>query len=1010
MEPEQIKRRTLLTTAVGVLAAGAVTSMPGRAAAAAAQETLADYSKHTSDARSVTVTSTTGQQLRLTAYGDQIVRVHATRAGETFFADTRYEMVVPGNHTSMGGTLSVTATSDTLELHTAAADGLRVVLHKKPLRLEFYARDTGALLAKEDSAHGVSWSGTNSTIAAQAFAAPPSDERFLKAGHGILGRTPKIDRTGDTVSHNYADAAQAADNPNDQAPAIVPFYLSSKGYGVFFNTTFDTTFTFGGTNGYGFSADGHNAGGAQPQLDYFLINGPRFAQLLDRYTQLTGRPRLPQQSIFGLHMSDHSFPDVSDQNWWQSKITQHRSAGFPFDHQVNDNRWRNGTGGWSGSWFEFSPDRWPDPAGYEKWAVANGVTVTLDYNRNNTNLMENWKGGPPPGGYSLAASDLTNVANNKSVPDWTNPATRAWVWKVFWDKALNPSLAYPCDGLWIDETDDVGAIPYTAKMADGRTWAENRNAYILNLHKGVGQEGWDPSGSGHIGAAKRPWTWSRGATAGQQRYGHYWTGDISSTYDEMKNQIRGMQTAGLGGFPFANIDGGGYGNGNADSDAFYRNWPVAWSSLAPIWRPHTSATVPSKGKKASRWPLDQSAQAQADFAKYGQLRYSLMPYVYTLAHQAGASGLPMARAMVIDYQNRPQAYTHDLQYMWGPSLLVAPLLSDGGAVQQVWLPAGTTWYNFWADIKHAGTDSGDFAYTTRTGETPLFVKAGAILPKYPYAQSTAYFNKRQLELEVYAGADGAFDLVEDDSVTEAYRSGRTSVTHLAYTDAATRVVVSHPQGTYDGAPDRRRYVVRFHGLAAAVGMRVNGGATLPAFTSEAAVIANGSGAGCVWDAQAKVLSVVTAEIAVGSNGTAATIEPSGAAFPAVSAGTVYQAETARLDDTFVIDTLHPGYTGTGYADFNGTSAGATLAWTVTTATAGQKQLRIRYANGSGDDRPVTIDVNGTKGATLALSPTGSWDTWATATCTATLPQGANITVRATLTKSTGANIDSLSVL
>lgn len=1008
MEREQFTRRTLLTTAVGALAAGAVTAVPAFGASDP-QEQLGDYASHTTDSRNVTVTSASGQQLRLTAYGDQIIRVHAARSGESLFADTRYEMVVPGNHTSMGGTLTVTVTSDTIEVHTAAADGLRAVLHKKPLRLEFYARATGALLAKEDSAHGISWSGTNSTIATQAFAAPPSDERFLKAGHGILGRAPKLDRTGDTVSHNYADGAAANNNPNDQAPGIVPFYLSSKGYGVFVNTTFDTTFNFGGSNGYGFFADGHNAGGAKPQLDYFLINGPQFAKLLDRYTQLTGRPRLPQQSIFGLQLSDKSFADVSDQDWWRTKITQHRAAGFPFDHQVNDNRWRAGSGGWSGSWFEFSPDRWPDPAGYEKWAAANGVTVTLDYNRNNTNEMAGWKAGPPPG-YSLAASDMTNVKENNAVPDWTNPATRAWVWKVFWDKALNPSLKYPGDGLWIDETDDLGGILYTAKTADGRTWAENRNAYFLNLHKGVGQEGWDPSGSGHIGSAKRPWTWNRGATAGQQRFGHYWTGDISSTYDEMKNQIRGMQTAGLGGFPFANIDGGGYGDGNASSDAFYRNWPVAWSSLAPIWRPHTSASVASKGKRASRWPLDQSAQAQADFATYGRLRYTLMPYIYTLAHQAAASGLPMARAMVIDYQSRSQAYTHDLQYLWGPSLLVAPLLSDGGAVQQIWLPAGATWYNFWADIKHTGSDTGDFPYTTRTGETPLFVKAGAILPKYPYAQSTAYLTKRQLELEVYSGADGVFDVIEDDSVTEAYRSGRTSTTHLAYTDSATRVVIAHPQGTYDGAPDRRRYVVRFHGLAKPVGMRVNGGATLPAFTSEAAAVLSDSGAGSVWDTQTKVLSVVTPEIAVGSNGgTAATVEPSGAAFPAVGGGTVYQVESARLDSTFILDTSHPGYTGTGYADFNGTSAGSTIAWTVAVAAAGTRQLRIRYANGGDTDRPVAIDVNGAKGATLALPPTGSWDTWATASTSQALPQGTNVTVRATLTQATGANIDSLTV-
>jgi alpha-glucosidase (family GH31 glycosyl hydrolase) len=997
-----MKRRNVLGMATG-LSIGAVIAVPGRASAATG-ERLSNYASHVTDARSVTVTSTMGQRLRITAYGNQIARVHAIRSGETFFADTRYEMVVPANHTGMGGTLSVTDSGTALTIDTGAADGIRIVLQKNPLRLEFYHRGTGAPLAKEDPTRSITWGGTNNSVITETFVPPPADEHFIKAGHGLFGRTPRVDRTGDVVSHNYGSGS------NDQAPAIIPLYLSTKGYGVFFNTTFDTTFSFASGTGrdYYFSADDHNTGGVRPQLDYFLINGPQFAKLLDGYTQLTGRPRLPQLAIFGLHMSDKNFPDVSDQNWWKTKITQHRNAGFPFDHQVNDNRWRAGSGAWSGSYFEFSSVRWPDPAGYQTWAAANGVTMTLDYNRNNSSLMAGWSGGPPPG-FSFKAADLANVADNGAVPDWSNPATRAWVWNVFWTKALNPSLHYPGAGLWIDETDQMGPIPFNADTANGMKWSELRNAYLFYLHKGVGQEGWDPQAAGHLGTAKRPWTWSRGASAGQQRYGHYWTGDINSTYDEMQQQIRGMQVSGLGGFPFANIDGGGFqgGSGGLISESFYRNWPAAWSSLAPIWRPHSTASTSSQGAIASRWPLDQSKTAQADFLKYAQLRYTLLPYIYSLAHQAAATGMPMARAMVIDYQDRPSALTHDLQYLWGPSLLVAPLTSDGGATQNVWLPAGATWYNFWADIRHTGSDSADLPYVTRTGETILFVKAGAILPKYPYAQSTAFVNKRQLELEVYSGADGTFSLMEDDGVTESYRAtGALSTTTLTWTDSAKRTTIAHPQGTYTGAPTTRRYVVRVHGLSAPVGMRVNGGATLPAYNSEATAIT--SGGGTYWDSAKRVLSVVTGSLAVVTGGgTAVTVEPSGAAFPAPTGGTVYQAEQATLNGA-VIDTSHPEYTGNGFVDY--TSGGGYAQWTVTVTTAGTKALTFRYANGGGADRPLAISVNGsTVKSAQPFNPTGAWDTWSTTSLTASLPAGSQVSVRATVTGSDGPNIDSLTI-
>ncbi|WP_433042094.1 TIM-barrel domain-containing protein [Dactylosporangium sp. CS-033363] len=993
-----MKRRNVLGLAAG-LSIGAVAA-PGRAEAATGEQ-LSNYASHVSDARSVTVTSATGQRLRITAYGNQIVRVRAIRGGETFFADTRYEMVIPANHAGMGGSLTVTDAGSSLSIVTGAADGIRIVVQKNPLRMEFYHRGTGALLAREDSTRSITWGGTNNSVITQAFVPPPADEHFVKAGHGFYGRSPRVDRTGDVVAHNYGLVR------GDQAPAIVPLYLSTKGYGVFCNTTFDITYSFasGTARDYAFAADEHATAGVRPQLDWFLINGPEFPKLLDRYTQLTGRPRLPQLAIFGLHMTDKNFPDVSDQNWWRTKITQHRNAGFPFDHHVNDNRWRAGTGAWGGSWFEFSSVRWPDPAGYQAWAAANGVTMTLDYNRNNSNLMAGWVGGPPPG-YSFKAADLTAVADNGSVPDWSNPATRTWVWNVFWSKALNPALHYPGDGLWLDETDELGPIPYNADSAGGKKWSELRNSYFFYLHKGVGEEGWDRA------LAKRPWTWSRGASAGQQRYGHYWTGDIGSTYSEMQQQIRGMLVGGLGGFPYSNIDGGGFqgGAGGLISEPFYRNWTAAWSSLSPIWRPHSGASTTSQGAIASRWPLDQSTAIQNDFRKYGELRYTLLPYIYSIAHEAAATGMPMARAMVVDYQTRPNALSHDLQYMWGPSLLVAPVTQDGGATQNVWLPAGDTWYNFWADIKHVGTDSADLPYVTYTGEIVLFVKAGAILPKYQYAQSTKYVNKRHLELEIWAGADGTFNLTEDDGLTESYRvTGAKAVTTLTWTDAASRTTIRHPQGTYDGAPATRRYLVRIHGLTAPAGMRVNGGATLASYNTEATAITSGSGT--VWDAAKKILTIVTGQIPVTpGGGVAATIEPSGAAYPTPTGGTAYAAERAVLSNA-VIDTSHPDYTGTGFVDFTDTAAsGAYVQWTVNVPTAGTRTLTFRYANGGTGNRPLAIAVNGaTVNSALAFNPTGSWDTWATTSFTASMPAGSAVTVRATTTGANGANLDSLTI-
>ena len=192
-------------------------------------------------------------------------------------------------------------------------------------------------------------------------------------------------------------------------------------------------------------------------------------------------------------------------------------------------------------------------------------------------------------------------------------------------------------------------------------------------------------------------------------------------------------------------------------------------------------------------------------------------------------------------------------------------------------------------------------------------------------------------------------------------------------------------------------------------MRVNGGATLPSYTSEATAVT--SGGGTVWDAARKVLSVVTASIPiVVGGGVAATVEPSGSAFPAATGGTAHPAERAVLSGA-VIDTRHPDYTGTGFVDFADTAAsGAYIQWTVNVPAAGTRTLTFRYANGGGANRPLAISVNGgTVNGALAFNPTGSWDTWSTTSFTASLPAGSQIAVRATTTGANGANIDSLTI-
>ncbi|MGZ5255874.1 MAG: glycoside hydrolase family 31 protein, partial [Flavitalea sp.] len=527
---------------------------------------------------------------------------------------------------------------------------------------------------------------------------------------------------------------------------------------------------------------------------------------------LTGRPRLPPKAFFGLALSDkgndHLSTDPSDEQWWRKKITAHRNAGFPLDHIVNDNRWRAGGGQRCLSRFEWDTARYPKPAAYAQWIKNNGLISTLDLNRCIAVQSEGWK-------TSFNLPETRGIEFNTSAPDLTKKEVRDWFWKLFWTKSLNPALQFPGDALWIDEFDEMGKAPLDMKFENGTSWQEMRNYWFFLVAKSLVQQGWDT----HFKGSKRPFVWVRGMTAGAQRYATLWSGDIRCTYAEMKTQVRGMQLAGLSGFPFWGHDAGGFYLDNKKdepNDTLYRQWSMAFGSFTPYWKPH--------GMGKSRWPLDRPVEVQKDAHKYSELRYKLLPYLYSYAHLASTSGLPIARSMVLDHQLDPRAWTHDLQYMWGNEILVAPACSPGGEIT-IWFPKGL-WYNYWND--HLINGDKVIQYDAATGKLPLFVKAGAIIPMANFALSTAFIRSDTLNIHVYTGKDGHFILHEDDGVTENYLHKKEKrTTSINFNQSSFTLKISPAVGSYQGATRQRAYRVIFHGLKKPVqlsldGKRING--------------------------------------------------------------------------------------------------------------------------------------------------------------------------------------------
>jgi alpha-D-xyloside xylohydrolase len=764
------------------------------------------------EATRIDIMDTGGCTLRLRAYGDGMVRVQAAPPGAGFPPDEDTLMI---ERHDLGGTLRLTSEDETSLHVTTGRIGISIT--KSPLRLSFRDATTGRVLLSDAS--GIDFGRE----ALGYHFAPDPAEQFIGWGQKRLALQEALFLRGRIERRNYGEDGYPG--RGSQGVLIVPFFISSKGYGLFANSTYPNEARFGGDAGE--FCLRFETGGESAPADYVFILGPTPAEVLDRYTQLTGRPRLPPKSIFGLHLSDNDprLPDNKpiDEHWWRTMVANHRAAGFPLDHMVFDNDWRAAApgpdaaiGAWSGSQFDWEPTRYPEPQAFRRWYDAAGLTLTVDLNLNNCDDSAGWCRS------FNVLPEATSPARN-SLPDYSNPVTRAWLWQLLWDKAFDPALGYPGDAIWLDESDGV-YVPDTTVLANGRTWREMKNYYFFLTAYAAVAEGWDDVEGGTtpgIGEAKRPHVWIRGGTAGMQRYASHWTGDIDFTERFYRGQIIGMQASGLAGFPYFNHDAGGFGANAKDptmegslegpDDAYYVQWGMAFGSFTPIWRPH--------GYGYPRWPLNRNTLCQEAFRRYATLRYELMPYIYTLAHEAHERGLPMARPLPLVYPTTGDAWLpgNQLQYHWGDALLVAPppQITAGDVAHDVWFPPAASWYDFWTGERlSVAASGGNHRVTSRSGFLPVFVRAGAIVPRQKFALSTAWLSDAHLTLDVYAGADGSFTLIEDDGVSERFRTrGEIRRTRIELQDGpVSRLIVGAASGTFRGASAARDLVVRVHGL------------------------------------------------------------------------------------------------------------------------------------------------------------------------------------------------------
>lgn len=338
-------------------------------------------------------------------------------------------------------------------------------------------------------------------------------------------------------------------------------------------------------------------------------------------------------------------------------------------------------------------------------------------------------------------------------------------------------------------------------------WPSHRPLFDL------GVDGWWPDqGDGYDGPSRlnrhrmyweggqlfnpeeRPYALHRNASAGAQRFGGFiWSGDVQSRWDTLEAHVPVAINTGLSGLPYWGTDiGGFYGTSDFTGELFVR-W-FQFAAFCPLFRSH-----------GRNWHLhlpwgwnggDGGPQETANFRpdpnelhntevepvcrKYLELRYRLLPYLYTAVEESHRTGMPIMRALWLHHPNDSQAASRGDEYLWGRDILVAPVVSKGATTRSVYLPRGTTWIDFWTHERHAG---GVIDKAVDLGTLPLFVRAGAIIPMGPVVQYTEQPTDEPLTLVVYPGADGASSLYEDDGHSFDYRRGAFSRILIDWKDA-----------------------------------------------------------------------------------------------------------------------------------------------------------------------------------------------------------------------------------
>lgn len=597
----------------------------------------------------------------------------------------------------------------------------------------------------------------------------------------------------------------------------IPFFQSVKGYGLFWDNYSPTTFSDDSTGTQFFSEVGDC-------IDYYFMYGENADGVIARMRELTGSVPMFPLWTYGFWQSKERY---KSQKEIVGVVKKYRELGVPLDGIIQDWQYWGDNYHWNA--MEFLNDEFPQPQQMVDdihglnahviisiWSSFGPKTKQYEELKAKGMLLDfqTW----PLSAKDVWPPDMDHPSGVRPYDPY-NPQARDLYWRY-----LNSGLfSLGIDGWWMDST-EPDHMEFKPEDLDLKTYLGSfrkvRNAYPLMTVGGVYEH------QRNVTSDKRVFILTRSAFAGQQRFGsNTWSGDVVASWKALANQITAGLNFSLCGIPYWNSDIGGFFLWEFDKkldDAEYRELYARWlefGTFCPMMRSH-GADAPREiyqfGKKGEK--------VYDAIEKFISLRYSLLPYTYATAWEVTHDHSSMMRALVMDFASDNK--THDIkdQFMFGKSLMVAPVtapmyfkeqIQKGDTVnvedfsrtgsEKVYLPSGTTWYDFWTNEKRNGGDTVE--KTTPIDIIPVYVKSGSIIPFGPKVQYATEKNWTSLEIRVYAGQDGSFTLYEDENDNYNYESGAFSLINFKWDDKNRKLVIGKREGKFDGMLTNRSFLI-----------------------------------------------------------------------------------------------------------------------------------------------------------------------------------------------------------